>query len=650
MEQSGAVHLVVAGTDNEYFSWIRELRRASNVAIEASEVEGSNDFSNNSDSESRPEYSAAIEAEGNRSKRIVGRGITMAVQAAKATGQVAKATGQVATLVGRRRRLGTGGEDASESSTGDPTATTTTSSAAGPETQNRSRTLSAGSPFPARKLSEDANVTSFSAVDDEGSGTPRGLQVKNRFAGVGQATKSRFGSAFQAAKQKGREVTQKGKQVTVSTRARIGQGVASTRDFVEGRSAKREDNSNQGPGMSSWSCPECTFQNSYSSAICDVCGSPPPETCMDDSETDKFSKTSMTEEAESTVPEEDDSIRQDASDSNQVETVAAETDASFQRDGVTTDFALEREQEKQESAVFDDDDAASSDEDELEPRRSVTQRFGAAVRSVRRPETRSGGFSMRRPGNQGFPDGSPDPIKLRNVKLSGSLPTTPHPIHGGAQEVPKMPSKRLEGLWTVAVLVDRTEADATSTTGPGVSLVTIPEKNDSHENQAKDDLEGGRPLSTADQSADRKLSEEQTNIQPEIAEPKQPLRLETVFTISVSHRSMQDSALAKSSVSRTYADVLDLHRKVSQSLTQDISSLFLNGEERRSKRGELGTVASTYFGLSPLDTIRMSARLLSGLLDADASLDSAPYRSYCGKLMQCIIVFRCWIETDTAFS
>lgn len=674
VERTGAIHLVVAGSDSEFFLWVHELHRiiASSQSIEegASHDLTIEDASQTSDSESRrttdDDTTTAFGPEQvDRQQRR-----PMAARFSKAV-EAAKATGQAVVERGRKRQDGSKGDGIMD--------------VTGPSLFSEESSLDGGDrpvPLegtdPGRAVGKGitmavqvAKATS-SAVrglrnlreadeDDTGNST-RSQQLRTRFAGVGQATKNRFGSALQVARQKSRDVTQ-------NTRARIGHGVPSPLDRVNEEPA--ETKLSTASGVLEWQCEVCTFLNDGGSSACDMCGA--------GKATDIVTENQSTTVAAGTAPTLDsvgDSAPHEVADTSEVQV----------SDPIEQDQISYGADEKETSGWSSEDEASTQ-------RFGVTRRLGAAVRSVRRNKgtpDESNKFSLRPRGRASLDPipGTPDVVKLRNVKVGGPLSVPLHPIHGVEPPVAEVVCKRLEGCWIARVetLAAPTPADSIGARSDGIAVASQPfaEEWTSHSLEAPkpspeevsrissddggngEEFDGTFPahesITVADAAVERatvaapeelvglsnavtaepsKSSRESSDgevlkanplyataeAQSVGAGPTDP-RLDHLFQIHL----LRKDAVAEhmSTVTKPLADILDLHTLISQSLDNRFFGIPRQASVERRANGETPSTLAASLGLTTLDTVRLTSKLLAALLEGPHIDESVGYNEYCG--------------------
>jgi hypothetical protein len=205
VQRNGMMHLVTVCTDGEYHEWIREMKRAI-VAYGESSLYGDADSSPNHASLPQA-LSVPFDSESDHigessthqpaaSQGRLGRGLSRAVHAANATKKA---------VVDRSLRR----NDEVESVENKEFGFENTPGIDPPPVGSGSSVVSTtGTEF--TELSDDQ-----SRAQSEASANRR-VQIRNKFAVMGNATKSRFGSVVQKAREKGRAVAEKTRQPRLS--------------------------------------------------------------------------------------------------------------------------------------------------------------------------------------------------------------------------------------------------------------------------------------------------------------------------------------------------------------------------------------------------------------------------------------------------
>jgi hypothetical protein len=195
IDSAGSLHILIAGSDSDYFQWIQEMKR-SILALGGSpdqwsaRIQGSEDGSVDGLTDDGEESSVPSQ------QRLLGRTLSKAVQVAKASKQA---------VVDRRMRRVEVKNDTPELVQSIP-----------PELPNNQESQSFSSPIEVNEAIDSSNQT-----DGSEDHTPnRRQQLRGKFVGMGQVTKRGLGSAMQIARQKGRAVAEKGREVAERRRQR----------------------------------------------------------------------------------------------------------------------------------------------------------------------------------------------------------------------------------------------------------------------------------------------------------------------------------------------------------------------------------------------------------------------------------------------
>ena len=380
----GTVYFLIAISDRDYCNWVRQLQAAVKLCSPVGATEDSHSESLGSDLLDNSRHSTGS-AQLTRSQhgRPLGQSFSRAVMAAKATGRAVR---------GRVRR----NEEFRES---DSSLTDSSSPATNEVPEAEVATQGEGGPLPSN----------------------RGQQLRNRFAGVGQATKSRFGSAIQVAKQKGKNVAERRRRLRGTPEV----APLSTESDSPGVSGN--------PTTMGLSCSECTFMNVQGATTCQICESP---------------------------------LVSDLSDVAAAvgDVLAISTGASTPSDRTPTNLGA--------SASEFGSVSGSQTEEDGGQRRGMRDRLGAAVRSVRKATPGTG-------EDESLPTDT-DVLKLRNISVVHPLPMPVDAIGVTTFDEPEPPLKQLEGHWFVKVapVVSRLDKYGTpAERSPASSSVEEPQAN-----------------------------------------------------------------------------------------------------------------------------------------------------------------------------
>jgi len=675
VDRTGMARLVVASSDSEYFIWVRELQRAIDVST-PSDITGPtedaraamhNDESFDShggrtglDSSIHSSTDGLSQSSGHG--RPLGRSLSKAVQAAKATKQA------VVDRSIRRKEIREKGSETIEPGPETPTSQTATSTVAA----SGITIASAEEPVMIRRQSEA--TTNEPLVQSDGSTPNKRLQLRNRFAGVSQATKSRFGSALQAAKQKGKEVAERRKQRMGEEEVHIHPtnrmpldttpSALSEPMLAKGDHLLAPETFSNAVGGSSWSCPACTFINPTQASICQICDKPK----------EQGSATSPYE-----VQVHDAAVSRQALDTRKI---SCPDEANL---GERRSEARSMEESGEEDNEDGGDSYISDMADDFDPNdvgqsRRMRERLGAAVRSVRRggeslggSSRSSGRFSLRRRNasiREELADdsirGAPSSMKLRNVMTVGPLVPLIHPFGEGYPQNLDMPLKRLEGSWYVRVEVE-SSAKATQVETAVSDLLRssidpgAPNQNENCVAQPQE-LTGSLPIADpssagrTNEAIEQKMSEENVGVSEEAEstalpnggpamegslgqvvspnaqdetseataesatndhttglEPAIP-KPEESFLIQI-FRQLGDEVAKKpvGEIFRKLDDILALHTSLSESVSSVPCAASLQIPERTST-GSMTESLVRVLGLTAIDTVRITGNLLGGLL------------------------------------
>jgi hypothetical protein len=714
--------LVIAGSDAEYYTWVSELQKAIgsfSVSLVATlqpdlGIPGAGEpidepFDRNvaPDGESdRPRVDvdglpdATVDGSLSQSSnhgRPLGRSLSRAAQVAKVTGQA---------VVGRGRRK-------QETGDGPTGGSTIASSVVAVPTKELVSPPSMISSMPTPSEPEDTtglgqarsqatppmSMSSTEETSEHSGGPNRRVQIRSKFAGVGQVTKSRFGSALQAAKQKGRAVAEKGREVAERRRQRgiddeDGTPRASTLEPPPTVSDnKSEGQTSTGDQYAPWACLSCTCLNPPENASCRVCGTVHDReetklaataaeiqtvvpdwaclscTCLNPTENVSCQVCGTVHDREETkfaaVTAESQTVAPDA-----IEALDDNHKTDSNNDGETS-FGISTEDDPKHEDVHGDgnesmfsDFADDLDSESQGPRRGMRERLGAAVRSVRIGKDdeegiprNSGRFSLRRRGTRqdnanGRVQGAPDPVKLRNIMIKGPLDSPTHPFGDISSSTSDLPLKRLEGSWFVRVATSSSHQEAEGSeeieenqkSTPSQLSGAVVATNDSSTEDHRESQEIDSATSTMSREPGTETSDPELptragtsqyvdgarNSAPYTPEPKNRL----AFQLQVfNHRTETTWDRPVVKVDKTLSEVLQLHTELSESIARVPSSFSDTGKGTgRSSAEMMSASLAAALGLTALDTVRITGRLLGGLLEnVTTEPDSEASLNYHGK-------------------
>ena len=547
VDSAGALHVLIAGTDFDYYGWIKEMKRSIVAYGGSPEVLSRNLYSGERGSfGDGGGTSDDGEANNNQpQQRLLGRTLSKAVRVAKASKQA---------VVDRRMRR----SEARADSTDEDEAVAA---------QGGGEPSSQPSQSESDVEDQPSNISVASIEDSTDAGPNRRQQIRNRFVGMGQVTKRGLGSAMQMARQKGKAVAEKGREVAERRRQRHqeeNETLVSQPNVPDESEPHSTDTSHQ---EKAWTCSSCTFCNDSKMLSCAMCDALRPDLLEREDE------------------QEDPSF------------VAETNDISQQ----SNDDTIPKQ------AVVSDDTAGLS----------VRQRLGKAVRSVRQgntdsasdPDRGTGRFSSRRVPNSGSKDiieqsGVPEPVTVKRFSVSGPLVEIIHPFGENHLEPSEYPQKRLEKSYLVRVQV----VESLSSTVPSLE----PCKQDLLGPSTPNDCESDAPAKKADRNSLSNIAEAETPADEFRAEKPDPR-----LTIIIQTYQRTDTAdwteRPCSTVELALSSVFELHSEISECVGKlPLPASFPTLE--RSESGGLGKSLAAAFGLSPLDTVRITGILLSGLL------------------------------------
>lgn len=552
VDSAGALHVLIASSDSEYYGWIHEMKRSISASefIPDNPLLASEEESSLASSERNSELGE--EASGQQQQRLLGRTFSKAVQVAKASKQA---------VVERRLRRAEGGNDASESGESiEPIPSQ-------PEPQSQPQPSSSTAPTGERLGSPD----SYPAADNLGETPNRRQQIRSRFAGVGRG----FGSAMQMARQKAGEVAEKGREVAERRRHRH----QNESDATETPSITVTDSSPSSvPSETEWSCSACTFANNADSSSCAMCNTP---------------------RQTATVP-------QQATPADVSSTDTLHQSATPQQPTTSTVSSFDEFVDQS-----NDDDAVEAVDDT--PRVGMRQRLGNAVRSVRQnnadpavdPSKGGGRFGMRRrSANTPKHEDAPEAISVKKVSVIGQLEDHVHPF--GESKLEPVVQKRLDKHWLVRVhILNPTDAQRVegkdSESGQEFPTNVAASADEAVENAVVDGDDGGELAG----------EDEQQNSSVKVASDPEPFIRIDVYS-SGETPDWMDRPL--SSVTVPLPSVFALHSKISESVGRLPPPASFHTVKERSESGAPTHSLASAFGLTALDAVRITGTLLSGLL------------------------------------
>lgn len=262
----------------------------------------------------------------------------------------------------------------------------------------------------------------------------------------------------------------------------------------------------------------------------------------------------------------------------------------------------------------------------------MRHRLGNAVRTVRQGGNTDGvsdtnrgsaklGFLRKNPPRNSFAaqhDGAPAAVTLRKVSLDGPLEDHTHPFGDKYVAPAVIPQKRLEKAYFVRVQVkaltqaesslaqnsDKVQLSQSSQSGPLLSDGTSDETGLNPENASSDGVMGGI---TGDSSEDTKP---QASISVEDSNSEAVVRVD-VFRQTASSAWKEQP---ESSITVSLSAVFALHAEISDSVGQMPPPASFATIKPRNKSGSMRHSLAAAFGLTALDTVRITGTLLAGLL------------------------------------
>jgi hypothetical protein len=429
---------------------------------------------------------------------------------------------------------------------------------------------------------KDAESNSGDSGNTELGTNPSVQQLRNRFASVGKATKNRFGSAISAAKQKGKEAVQL-RRTGAAMNARATSDSLNAGTIVSSSLVQNEI----------WTCSTCTFCNTSKDAKCQMCESKKSE---DDPNVSHIG-TTMGTSSRSQFLTAGENLLDNPSAQFGGNTFDAKSDGINQNDHEPTDGVSKDDR----SFVSDSLDDEDYDLAERQSQIGIKQRIGSVVRRARIATSEGRNIGRRHESLLGAPKGQ----KLNNVALRGQLRSPTHPFGEWGGEIQELQLKQFVEKLIIRVTIDP-DAQIRGKSESFPSQVTI--RNDSQS------------------LVDETLRHDENTKRNEKAELTRPTNntlvdsisqtnsvywdhfLDVTFKIQVSRCNFGDVTVTTESFDliRTLPEVAALHTYLSESIAK-IPSRTVDQELKRDSGRTLG--------LTTLDCIRTTGKLLGGLLD-----------------------------------
>ncbi|KAL7581501.1 hypothetical protein ACA910_022070 [Epithemia clementina (nom. ined.)] len=508
VQRNGMLHLVTIGTDREFHHWIKEMKRSivayasSSTSLKSSpSLPSALSVAYSGDNYLEP----SIQPTGNPPQSKQDRGLMIPSDPASTTKHVE---------AGRGTRYPAGEEfDAlveigqSEAGFGQDLAGPTTGTHA---------------------MNEDQHTTPQPETGN------RRVQIRNRLAGVSQATKSRLGSASQATKSRLGSAMQKAREKgrAVAERTRQNRSTTQATDYSS-------------VGNNDWQCPTCTFFNANSNDRCEMCNAA--------RELDNVSRDRASSADNFSLPGSDISDGQVAS--------------------------------SRRSEKFSDDGEGA---EENEAKAGMRVRFGAALRSVR--------GTIRKPqaASDSTAAGDPGFLRLRDVNLTDPLMDTSTDLFD-EDDYEEEILKRLEGHWFVRV-----------------KIISLSEQNIFNQ-QMPATLGAEMQVSTHDGALSDVL--DSSNVPSPAKEPNKVEHRMLSIGIFQKQQSSGDAKL-HSQIVREFSDVFSLHTAISECVGRmPAPASYPRQIVPRDDYGTLKRSLAKALGLTALEAVRTTAKLLSGLLE-----------------------------------
>lgn len=411
-----------------------------------------------------------------------------------------------------------------------------------------------------------------SSVHTQGSETSSQGNPEKRLADDGRRLRNRFAS------------------VRMATKNRVGSAIVAAKEksrkvVADVRSRGNTGESNEalstvdigGADDSVWACPACTFHNAVDAKTCQIC-----------QHIKEFSIFTSTTDEGTTLPVD-----------------IAEVENGYQK--------MDMHQDDQTNG--DEISELGYEDDPRSSRRGVKDRIGAAMMSIRRSNQDSsfddgaarGSRSWRQSNTANI--GAPEGVKLRGVGLAGPLPPARFvdPIQNALLPPADLLFKRLDYTWTIKV--DVQDEKYFEANGP------IRGQADSEENESEaEDVE--TTTGYGDNRSMQKLDE----------------LLGLTISIQVFNKDglpgpdPPDVHAPPKTILKQLHEVLALHSGISECLSSFLPYINEVG-------GNSSDMAPDTQEVSCLDCVRLSGKILSGILDLASRRDSQSLQPYCGKFL-----------------
>lgn len=442
-------------------------------------------------------------------------------------------------------------------------------------------------------------------------------QVRNRFVGVSQATKSRFGSAMSAARQKGKEVAQKGK--------------AMAQKRLDGTTSSFDVRKNEGSTIhgESKSCPSCPLLNTGLDVKSQICALKRSDANSDEHETtrrlgkngsllgistDVLSSSNLPLQSDQVVCDEPKPVPSN-SEPDEFTSIGAKT----------------------ENGVLDQNNADDFD-DRTESDRPVgmKQRIGAVVRrAIAQSDNQrllNGRLGTKLDSSDVFTNGAIESVKLERISLSRALSTPFHPFGKGDKGISGLELKCVEGVWTIRVEIVAPEFKRTANGVENDHLAS--EVTTGVAEPLGDKMEDDTGIASASTSSNADFMYPVAGKDDTLSQVKcldhtttKSTRLSQYFRIQVfEHKS--DLTISPVELQKSLSEILQFHSSMSESIAKVSSHQFspdaMTGNPfQPCTHGDIAKAA----GLSALETVCISGSLLGECFENSKSTENYSCKS-----------------------
>lgn len=490
----------------------------------------------------------------------------------------------------------------------------------------------------------------FSDDTEGGKGaTNRRLQIRGKLAGVGQVT-NRWGSAaISAARQKGRQVAERARRAP-----RAEDTLNTSHDNSLHVISEGEDSVSftERSTPLSWPCPKCTFLNNLKGEgedilICDMCECP--------SDTKNIEFNDLEDDSEAIESLEDPLVPESADGRSLSGSHSAEKlEMRDKFNSGTSEKELFRSSKSDVSSVDEDEVSVLSDvaiEDSevsnAAGRRSVRNRFGAALSGIRRP--RFGGASVPGQDESDAFQKLQAPVNLKNVRL-GTEAESSEDITSPLYD---LPLSKLEGRWFALVKATRQPSVQSSYPG-GKSPEDLLAADASQSFEVTSAPTEGTVLGDAEGTSSQRQREmstiaEQSSSASAVARLNrdknaqefasdtigETLIYENSFCIQVfNHTPGENWKQPKIEIHKSLSEIANLHAVLSACITDIMfHPIFQDKPTEGTFSGGMTRDLRDTAGIAPLDCIRVSGSLLAGVLEATLNENIKIPSDYSGKTM-----------------